>query len=61
MMCDISGNDVVDRRPIILSGFGVDQLLEVPKLLSSTGESILQQLLCHSRMGSNVKRKVYVL
>ena len=43
-MCDIFGNDVVNRLPIIASGFGVDQLLEVPKLLSSTGESILQQL-----------------
>jgi len=44
MMCDIFGNDVVNRLPIIASGFGVDQMLEVPKLLSSTGESILQQL-----------------
>jgi len=44
MMCDISGNDVVNRLPIIVSGFGADQLLEVPKLLSSIGESILQQL-----------------
>jgi len=43
-MCDISGNDVVNRLPIIVSGFGADQLLEVPKLLSSIGESILQQL-----------------
>jgi len=32
MMPDIYGNDVVDRPPIIISGLGVDQLLEVPKL-----------------------------
>jgi len=40
MMSDIFGNDVADRLPFILSGLRVDQLLEVPKLPSSTGESI---------------------
>jgi len=29
MMSDIYGNDVVDRLPIIVSGLGVVQLLEV--------------------------------
>jgi len=37
MMSDIYGNDVVHRLPINVSGLGVDQLLEVPKLPRSPG------------------------
>ena len=40
MMCDISGKDVVDRLPVIVSGLGVDQLLCVPKLACSTRENM---------------------
>jgi hypothetical protein len=36
---DITGDKVVDRLPILISGLGVDQLLGVPKLTSGTGEN----------------------
>ena len=36
---DISGEEVVDRLPVLVSGNGVDQLLGVPKLSSGTGEN----------------------
>jgi hypothetical protein len=36
---DISGREVVDRLPILVSGEGVLQLLAVPKLPSGTGEA----------------------
>jgi len=51
MMSDIFGNDVVDRLPIIVSGLGVDQLLEVPKLPSSTGESIAATVIMSFKNG----------
>ena len=38
-MEDISGEEVVDRLPVLVSGNGVDQLLGVPKLSSGTGEN----------------------
>lgn len=39
MLEDISGQEVVDRVPILVSGQGVDQLLGVPKIESGSGES----------------------
>ena len=36
---DITGRETVDRLPILVSGEGVDQLLNVPKLDSGTGLS----------------------
>lgn len=39
MIEDISGHEIVDRLPILVSGKSVDQLLAVPKLASGTGES----------------------
>ena len=36
---DITGEEVVDRLPVLVSGNGVDQLLGVPKLSSGTGEN----------------------
>lgn len=38
MLEDISGQEVVDRLPIIVSGQSVDQLLGVPKIESGSGE-----------------------
>lgn len=37
---DITGDEIVDRLPILVSGNGVDQLLGVPKLASGTGENM---------------------
>lgn len=38
MLEDISGQEVVDRLPILVSGQSVDQLLGVPKIESGSGE-----------------------
>lgn len=40
IMPDITGQDSVDRLPILVTGQHVEQLLGVPKLSSGTGESI---------------------
>lgn len=40
MLEDISGRQMVDRLPVLVSGAGVQQLLGVPKLLSGKGEVI---------------------
>lgn len=37
MIEDISGPDIVERLPILVSGMGVDKLLGVPKLSAGTG------------------------
>ena len=37
LLMDFTGNDYVDRLPIIVTGFGVQQLLGVPKIGSGTG------------------------
>ena len=36
---DISGEEIVDRLPVLVSGNGVEQLLGVPKLNSGTGDN----------------------
>ena len=36
---EITGEDIVNRLPVLVSGNGVDQLLGVPKLTSGTGEN----------------------
>ena len=41
MMSDMSGRDIVDRLPVVISGLGVDQLLCVPKIATGTGENIV--------------------
>lgn len=40
MLEDISGHEIVDRLPILVSGQNIDQLLAVPKLESGSGELI---------------------
>lgn len=40
MLEDITGQEVVDRLPVLISGKGVDQLLCIPKLQSGEGEKI---------------------
>ena len=39
MLEDIAGIECVDRLPILLTGFETEQLLNVPKLASGTGEN----------------------
>jgi hypothetical protein len=39
MLPDLTGKELVDRLPVIVSGAGVDQLLRVPKLNAGTGEA----------------------
>ena len=39
MLPDITGKELADRLPILVSGDGVDQLLAVPKLPSRSGEA----------------------
>ena len=36
----LTGDEKVDRLPIIISGFGTEQLLSVSKLSSGTGQAI---------------------
>lgn len=40
MLEDITGHEIVDRLPILVSGKGVDQLLAVPKLPDGKGETM---------------------
>jgi len=40
MLPDLSGSELVDRLPILVSGFDTEQLLGVPKLPNGTGEVI---------------------
>lgn len=39
MLEDITGREMVDRLPILVSGEGVEQILAAPKLLRGTGEA----------------------
>lgn len=40
MLHDISGHEIVDRLPILVSGKGTDQLLAVPKLQGAKEETM---------------------
>ena len=40
LLPDLTGNEKVDRLPILVSGLGVIQLLAVPKLPNGTGEAM---------------------
>jgi len=47
-LSDLTGKELVDRLPVILSGAGVKQLIGVPKLATGTGkaqaQAVVQQL-----------------
>ena len=45
LMADLTGDEKVDRLPIIVSGSGTEQLLCVPKLPSGTGKAIADALM----------------
>ena len=45
LMMDLTGDEKVDQLPVIVSGCGVDQLLCIPKLGSSTGEAMANAML----------------
>ena len=57
-MKDITGEEVVDRLPVFVSGNGVDQLLGVPKLTSGTGENTAVAV--YFRLGSISSGKMHV-
>ena len=40
MMSDICGRDVVDRPPVVLTRYEIDQLLFAPITASATGENM---------------------
>ena len=40
LMNDLTGEEKVDRLPIIVSGSGIDQLLSIPKLSAGTGQAM---------------------
>ena len=42
LLKDITGNEKVDRLPVLVSGQGVSQLLAVPKIASGTGKNQAQ-------------------
>ena len=42
---DLTGDEKVDRLPILVSGSGVDQLLCIPKLSAGTGEAMASAML----------------
>ena len=55
---DLTGNEQVERLPVIVSGAGVSQLLRVPKLISGTGEAqacVVSKLLVEWRLVDRVK------
>jgi hypothetical protein len=55
---DLTGNEQVDRLPVIVSGARVNQLLGVPKLISGTGEAqacAVYKLLVEWRLTDSVK------
>lgn len=57
-MCeDITGHEIVDRLPILVSGQGVDQLLGVPKLSRGTGDAIATAVF-ETIMSWNLREKV---
>ena len=39
LLPDLTGKELVDRLPVLVSGLGTNQLLGVPKLVSGTGEA----------------------
>ena len=41
-MKDLTGDEKVDRLPIIISGTGTEQLLSVPKFSSGTGQAMAE-------------------
>lgn len=45
LMADLTGDEKVDRLPIIVSGSGAEQLLRVPKLSSGTGKAMADALM----------------
>lgn len=45
MLPDITGNELVERLPVLVSGYEVEQLLGVPKLPNGTGEAISSAVL----------------
>ena len=58
MLPDITGKEIVDHLPILVSGGGVDQLLAIPKLPSGSGEAIaaaVQEAALSWRVSDNVK------
>lgn len=38
LMPDLTGNEHIDRLPVVVTGMGISQLLAVPKIASSSGE-----------------------
>lgn len=44
LMAELTGDDKVDRLPIIVSGSGVEQLLSVPKLPAGTGKAMAEAI-----------------
>ena len=42
LMCDLTGNDKVDRLPILVSTMGDQKLLDIPKLATGTGQVMAQ-------------------
>lgn len=45
LLPDITGEDIVDRLPILVSGYNVEELLAVPKLTVATGKSQAEVIL----------------
>jgi hypothetical protein len=45
LMNDLTGDEKIDRLPIIVSGSGIEQLLCVPKLPSGTGKAMAEAMI----------------
>ena len=50
LMKDLTGDEKVDRLPILVSGFGINQLLSIPKLPSGTGKAVAEAVIEDSRL-----------
>jgi len=42
LMCDLTGNEKVDRLPILVSTIGEQKILDIPKLATGTGQVMVQ-------------------
>ncbi|ESN96879.1 hypothetical protein HELRODRAFT_178679 [Helobdella robusta] len=62
LLLDLTGNQKVDRLPIVVAGAGVEKLLSVPKLESGTGErqaTAVHECLLEWNLEESVKALVF--
>jgi len=64
LLCDLTGKDVADSLPVVVSGTGVEQLLGVPNLPSDTRDgqaTAVAKVLQEWRNSSGMVNHVYAM